>query len=126
MAKTPASDLPGAFHALRALLQPLAPRLVLRTDTPDCYWLDTDYAMPNGQSLFFASAQIKKQYVSYYLMPVYVQPALLDGLSPALRARMQGKSCFNFKHPDAALLQELGALTQAGWQSYQEQGFVGA
>ena len=27
---------------------------------------------------------------------------------------MQGKSCFNFRAPDAALFQELAALTMAG------------
>ena len=74
--------------------------------------------------MFFGSVQVKKAFVSYHLMPVYVQPALLEGLSPALRARMQGKSCFNFSKVDAALFKELDALTCAGYASYRAQGFV--
>jgi hypothetical protein len=38
-----------------------------------------------------------KSYVSFHLIPVYMFPDLLKGLSPALEKRMQGKSCFNFK-----------------------------
>ena len=37
-------------------------------------------------------------------MPVYMFPDLLDGISPELRRRMQGKSCFNFKKAESALL----------------------
>jgi hypothetical protein len=67
---------------------------------------------------------VKKRYVSYHLMPVYVNPALLDGLSPALKARMQGKSCFNFTKVDPALFEELAALTQAGFDDYRAKGYV--
>ena len=31
-----------------------------------------------------------------FLMPVYVNPSLLETMSSALRKRMQGKACFNF------------------------------
>lgn len=39
-------------------------------------------------------------------------PGLLDGASPQLKKRMQGKSCFNFKTSDEALFKERDALTQ--------------
>lgn len=55
--------------------------------------------------------QAKKSYVSDHLIPVYEHPARLSGTSEALRARMQGKSCFNFVAPDPALFAELDALT---------------
>ena len=57
-------------------------------------------------------------------MPVYVQAALLAGASPERRPTMQGKSCFNFAPVDPALLNELAALTQAAYASYQARGFV--
>ncbi len=57
-------------------------------------------------------------------MPVYVNPALLDGISPALKKRMQGKSCFNFTKADPALFEELASLTQAGFDDYQAKGYV--
>ena len=45
-------------------------------------------------------------------MPVYEDPALLSGISDALRKKMQGKSCFNFTADDALLFKELDALTK--------------
>jgi hypothetical protein len=53
--------------------------------------------------------------VSIYLMPVYVDPGLLDDVSPALRKRMQGKSCFNFNKVDEPLIGELEALVRTGY-----------
>jgi hypothetical protein len=49
---------------------------------------------------------------------------LLAALSPELKKRMQGKSCFNFSAIDKPLFKELSALTKAGFDSYKEQGFV--
>jgi pyruvate dehydrogenase complex dehydrogenase (E1) component len=49
-------------------------------------------------------------------MPVYMYPDLLEGLSESLKKRMQGKACFNFKTIDPALLEELAALTQKGYE----------
>ena len=64
--------------------------------------------------MWFGAVQIKKNYVSYHLMPIYAFPELLDGLSPELKKRMQGKSCFNFKAVDRSLFTELGALAKRG------------
>lgn len=74
--------------------------------------------------MFFGAASISKNYVSYYLMPVYADPSLLDDISPELKKRMQGKSCFNFKTKDAALFKELKALTKKGYQSYVKGGWI--
>ena len=53
-----------------------------------------------------------------------LNPALLDSISDELRQRMQGKSCFNFKAPEPALLKELATLTRTAWDDYQRQGYV--
>jgi hypothetical protein len=57
-------------------------------------------------------------------MPDYVHPDLVDGMSPELRKRMQGKSCFNFTRLDQALLAELEHLTAAGFARFQEDGTI--
>jgi hypothetical protein len=74
--------------------------------------------------MFFGAVQIKKNYVSFYLMPVYVFPELLKSISPALKKRMQGKSCFNFTAIDDAMVDELGELTKQGFERYQREGCV--
>lgn len=120
----PTPDLAPTFAALRAILAPHADRLVPVQNTPENYYLDTTHVMPNGKPLFFGAATIGKKHVSFHLMPVYVFPELLDGVSDALRKRMQGKSCFNFKAPDQPLLSELAALTARGYERYREAGYV--
>lgn len=90
------ADLTTVFAALAAILRPYAAKLVVKADTESSLYLDTRHLMTNRQPLFFGAVQVKKKYVSFYLMPVYVRPSLLEGISPALRKRMQGKSCFNF------------------------------
>jgi hypothetical protein len=67
-----------------------------------------------GRPLFVAAVQIKKRYVSFHLMPVYACRDLAKGLSPSLKKRMQGKSCFNFTTIDPEHVQELAAVTKTG------------
>jgi hypothetical protein len=105
-------------------MAPYAAKLDVNEDDDTELYIDSPYIQKNKKPLFFGAAQIKTGYVSFHLMPVYVSPALLAGLSPALKARMQGKSCFNFKRIDEVLFRELAALTEAGYVSYKEQGFV--
>lgn len=117
-------DLAAVYAALNAILRPYAAKLDTKKDSPTDLYLDTHHQLPNKQPLFFGAVQVKKNYVSYYLMPVYVDPSLLKGISPALRKRMQGKSCFNFTEIDKPLFKELAALTKAGYASYKAQGYV--
>jgi len=49
---------------------------------------------------------------------------LLINISPELKKRMQGKSCFNFNTPESIPLQELEALTQAGFQAYKNEAYL--
>lgn len=117
-------DLHAVFTKLRAIMAPYAAKLDPKRDDARELYVDTRYVQKNGKPLFFGAVQIRKSFVSFHLMPVYTRPELLDGLSPGLRSRMQGKSCFNFAEIDAPLFAELAALTAAGFASYEEQGVV--
>ena len=118
------SDLATVYSELKALLQPYAERLSVTADSPEGFSLDTRFIQKNKQPLFFGAVQIKKRYVSYHLMPVYVAPELLEGMSGSLKRRMQGKSCFNFTAVDPELLRELAELTQASYNRYVELGYA--
>ena len=107
------ADFETVFAALKQILQKQARRFTVTADTPSHYSLDAGYSEKYKRTIFFGSAQIKKNYVSYYLMPVYMFPELLAEISPELKKRMQGKACFNFKTVDKALFAELNALTKA-------------
>ncbi len=118
------ADLATVFANLRAIMAPYAARLEVKKDDATELYVDTRHIQKNKKPLFFGAVQLKKGFVSYHLMPVYVKPELLVGLSPGLMARMHGKSCFNFIAVDTALFTELEALTQAAYLSYADQGVV--
>lgn len=118
------TDFSEVFTALRAILSPYAAELDVQVDTPSEFSLDSRHRMKNGKPLFFGAVQVKKNYVSFHLMPVYVEPKLLAGLSADLRKRMQGKSCFNFTQVDRRLFEELATLTRAGFANYRKRGYV--
>jgi len=118
------TQFPLVFMRLKSLLEPYAPVLVVAADTAEVYYLNTHYVERYHKEVFFGAAQIKKNYVSYYLMPVYMCPDLLADLSPRLRKRMQGKSCFNFTAIEEDLLAELAQLTQQGAERFRQEALL--
>ena len=122
MATTP--DFPTVFDQLKAVLKPYEPRLSVTANDSEGYSLDTHQLGPNKKPMFFGAAVIKKNYVNFHLMPVYVHPELLEDISDGLRKRMQGKSCFNFKALDEDTVAELRHLTGRGFEAFRRDGLV--
>jgi hypothetical protein len=119
------------FIRLRAILQKHAGALAVKYDAPDCYSL----VAPAGPAAIqawrgkvrrpvipVAWVQIGKAYVSYHLMGAYG----CKTIPPALKARMQGKTCFNFKTSDEPLFQELEQLTAQAIAGMAKAGFISA
>ncbi len=111
------------FDTLRRILAAYEPELAVQADDPDSYHLDTSRRF-RGKPSFFGAVRLGKSYVSFHLMPVYVFPALLNGISPALRTRMHGKSCFSFRSVEDIPVDELARLTRAGFERYSAEGMV--
>ena len=116
---SPKNDFLPVFEHLKNILRPFEPKLTVTADTPGAYSLDGPYSEKWKKQLFFGSAQIKKNYVSFYLMPVYMFPDLLKDISPELRKHMQGKSCFNFKKVEPELFKELVELTRKSVERFR-------
>ena len=104
-------DLAPVHQRLRAILEPYRQRLTVASDGPTGMSLELPGFEGNPWG-FAAATRLGSRYVSFYLMGVYGAPELLDSISPALRARMQGKSCFNFTRIDEPLFAELAELTE--------------
>jgi hypothetical protein len=121
-------DTPSAvvFDRLAAIFAPYRPPLVVKTDEPGDVYLETPPSAVRPNGFYFGAVKIGKRSVSFHLMPVYVHPDLVDGMSPELRKRMQGKSCFNFNFTkiDPALIVELERLTAAGFARFKEDGTI--
>ena len=118
------TDRDDVFSKLKDILTPYAGHLDVVLDDTENYHLNTRHIMKNKKPLFFGAVNINKSYISFHLMPVYVNPSLLDSMSDQLRKRMQGKSCFNFKSKDDALFEELESLTRSGFQFYIDEGYI--
>ena len=65
-----------------------------------------------------------KAYVSYHLMGLGGPSKLADAISAKLKARMQGKTCFNFAVADDELFAELDRLTAASIAAFRNGGFI--
>ena len=115
-------NFPALFARLKAIIEPLASGRLVQADTADNYVVaahPTPKYRQYPQGIYLAGVQIRKNYVSYYLMPVYAFPELLEGISEPLKKRMQGKSCFNFTKIDEPILDELARLTTMTVECFQ-------
>jgi len=113
-------DFRTTFERLKRVLQKYEKRLTITENKMSSYSLDTPYSEKFKKAVFFGAVRINKNYVSFHLMPVYVFPDLLKGISPMLKKRMQGKSCFNFTTIDDETMRELAALTKQGIERFRQ------
>lgn len=121
------------FVRLRSILQKHAGTLSVNDNGRDRYCLEgrvgpATLAAWGGKmkkpTIPVAWVEVGKAYVSYHLMGMYGNTALREGMSKGLRARMQGKTCFNFKKNDEALFKELEQLTAQGIAGFKKTGYV--
>ena len=105
----------AVFAQLAALLRPYAADLSVKTDTSTNLYLEE--SLSTGKLQMFAAVQLKSSYVALHVFPLYCRPELLETLSPDLRRRMQGKSCFNFKNSEQVPEGEIKALLETAYQS---------
>ena len=109
---------PETFSALRAILQRHAGNLVVSENTPTRFCLEGGSHPKHKKPMPIAWVEIGENYVSFHHMGVYARPALLKDVSKKLRARMQGKSCFNFTTVDEPLFAELEELTVRAFDAF--------
>ena len=112
------------FQHLKEILVEHSKSMLVVVDEKDNFYLNTHHVMKNKKAMYFGSTKINKNYVSFHLMPVYIFPELLEEISPELKKRMQGKSCFNFKKVDTALFSELKALAEAGYRAFEKADYL--
>lgn len=120
-AKAPPPEFDLVFDRLQAIMQSQAKGALKSQARPGTFTL-LGPASPasRNRELWFGEVRKGKAYVSYHLIGVYANPALLDDISPELKKHMQGKSCFNFRSVDDKLFKELSALTRKSYTSLRQ------
>ena len=100
-----------------------AGRFDVTANSEDHYCLTVVLSPKLKKSFPAAWVKVVKNYVGFHFMPVYMIPQLRRTMSEPLRARMQGKSCFNFTSVDEPLFAELEKLTEEGFALSRQTGF---
>ena len=103
------ADLHEVETRLRAILEPYRDQLTVSKEGPEGMYLE----LPGYEGTpwgYVGGTRVGKAYVSYYLMGAY-DGGLQSSMSPELRKRMQGKTCFNFTKVDEQLFSELERIT---------------
>jgi hypothetical protein len=124
-----APEFDDIFSQLKSILTKYEKRLAVSVDTSTEYTLVTKSPSPfpqhKGQPMHFGSVKLGKAYVSFHLMPLYMCPPLNQDIAPALKKRMQGKTCFNFKTaPEPELAAELHRLIEASLKVWGEKNWL--
>ena len=112
------------FSALRAILERRTGKLVVSEDGPTRFCLEGGLHPKHRKPMPIAWVEIGKNYVSFHHMGVYARPDLLKTVSKKLKARMQGKSCFNFTSVDEPLFAELEELTVSAFEAFRKLPFM--
>lgn len=117
------AEFDAVFERLKGFFAAHEAKAVVLHDEPHRYYLGThEVRAKDGYRTWLGGVEVKKAYVSAHLIPVYAHPDMLEALSPELRKRMQGKSCFNFKRIDETLLAEMQALVDRGVKQFEADG----
>jgi hypothetical protein len=119
-ATTMADSFADVFSALRAILKRNAGKLKVSEDSATRFCLQGGSHPTHKTPMLIAWVEVGKRYVSFHHMGVYARPDLLKGISKKLKARMQGKSCFNFTTVDDPLFAELEALTIRTFEAFRK------
>lgn len=105
---------PAVFAELRRIMIEAAPGMIVGEDGPASFSLKTSWIEARtGQPAWFGWIAIKKSYVAYHVMPLYVLPELESSVPESLEKRRQGKTCFNFKKADLERFADIKLLTEA-------------
>ena len=122
-------DLESIFIDLRTILQRHAGTMSVSEDGQTRYCLEAPVGpatlkawggKAKRPTIPIAWAEVGKNYVSFHLMALAAAPGPMSG---ALKARMQGKACFNFSSQEPALFKELDALTARSIAAFRKAGF---
>jgi hypothetical protein len=116
------------FAEVRQLLQPYAETFAARRDEPGYYdlWSEKDVVIVGRpkKEVSFAGLIMQKSHVGFFFMPVYADGDLRAVFGPELLATLKGKSCFRLKRLTPELAEQIRAALRAGFELYEERGWV--
>jgi hypothetical protein len=74
--------------------------------------------------LQMAAVILQKDYVGFYVMAIYMNPAAKKELRPEFLKLLKGKTCFHIKKFDEELKKDINAALQLGTAAYRQRGWL--
>lgn len=116
------------FEGLKALLANHSASFTITKDSDMCYELyskkDIEWMGRKFNEMFFCSAVIQSNFVGFYNMAVYIEPALLESVPEKLRKCLKGKSCFHLKEWNPEMEKMVEQTVKDGLQFYKKAKFI--
>ena len=100
------SSLQDVFVSLKAILRPYASQHGFIPSESDERFAIASATKTDriGRPLFIAAVEVNKRYISYHLMPIYMNPALLADASPGIHSAPSQREDYSMRHLLTALL----------------------
>ena len=117
-------SLSQVFEALAGILVPYARLLDSEMHPNMGYCLKATTGRP-AKEIYFGSVKLQQDHVSFHLFLLYAYPDLEGQLSPELRKRLEGKTCFRIERFDTSLFRELESLTRLTFERFRSGGTYG-
>jgi len=104
--------------------------MVVSKDKADCFETMGNKPVPYGSKkkivpgIYFSSAVIRKDMVSFYLFPIYFRGKEFNDIAPTAMKCLKGKTCFNFRREEQVIEREMDALLKKGAQIWKKLGYM--
>ena len=115
--------VPQIFEALASVLAPYAHLFECGMHPRFGYCLKTYGEWPS--EIFFGGVALSPGCARFHCLIAERHPWLLDGISPALRKRCDGRTSFRFEGIEPELFAELAVLLRAGFDCLVREGLYG-
>jgi len=118
------------FSLLKRIMEDNCPPLVIKKNSKEGIEVIGNAPTPYGYKkeivpgMYFASALMRKDNVSFYFFPIYGAPKEFDKLAPSAMKYLDGKTCFHFKKEEQVIEKEIRSLFKKGIDVYKKQGWV--
>lgn len=115
---------------LKKIMEEHCPPLVIKSKSKDGMEVIGNVPTPYGYKkemipgMYFASALVRKDNVSFYFFACYTHPKEFEKVAPTVMKCLDGKSCFHFKKEEQAVEKELRAMFKKGIEAYRKQGWI--
>ncbi|RJP60641.1 MAG: hypothetical protein C4543_04800 [Ignavibacteriales bacterium] len=119
---TSTNDFKIIFDRLKENFNKYDKELNVLKDEKENYSLEGFFSERFKKNLWFGGVEVKKNYVSYHLMPIYMYKDIVKNIPKNLKKHMRGKSCFNFKSYDESLFAEMEKFTDLCFREFKKRG----